>query len=132
MRKRLLHLRRDERGMSFVWIGLGFMAFLSASTLAIDVGLFMTSRAQSQNAADAGALAGATALAFDSFTDRTASGPAVSSALSTARANKVIGGLPSVAPPNVEFLMGPAGISNRVKVTVFRDAAHQSAIPTLM
>jgi hypothetical protein len=131
MRNRLLHLRRDERGMSFVWIGLGFMAFLSATTLAVDVGMMMTSRAQSQNSADAGALAGATALAFDSFTDRTATGPAVTSAMSTALKNKVIAGNVSIAPSNVEFPVGPTGLSNRVKVTVFRDAAHSSAIPTL-
>jgi hypothetical protein len=41
---------------------------LSASMLAIDVGMFMNARAQAQNAADAGAHAGATALAFNSFT----------------------------------------------------------------
>jgi Flp pilus assembly protein TadG len=131
MRNRLLHLRRDERGMSFVWIGLGFMAFLSATTLAVDVGMMMTSRAQSQNSADAGALAGATALAFDSFTDRTPTGPAVTSAMSTALKNKVIAGNVSIAPANIEFPVGPTGLSNRVKATVFRDAAHNSAVPTL-
>jgi Flp pilus assembly protein TadG len=132
MRQRLLRLSRDERGMSTVWIGLGFMAFLSATTLAIDVGLFMTSRAQAQNSADGGALAGATALAFDSFTDHSPTGPAVSSAISTALANKVVAANVSIAPSNVEFLTGPNGTQNRVRVTVFRDAAHSSAIPTLM
>ena len=48
--------------MSFVYVGMGFMAFLSATTLAIDVGMFMTARSQAQNSADAGALAGAVAL----------------------------------------------------------------------
>ena len=61
---RLLHrLHRDERGMSLVFVGMGFMAFLAASTLAIDVGMFMTARTQAQTAADAAALAGAVALA---------------------------------------------------------------------
>ena len=46
------------------------MAFLSASILAIDVGMLMTARSQAQNSADAGALAGATALGFDDFDDR--------------------------------------------------------------
>ena len=63
MRSRWTHLRREERGMSLVWLGMGFMAFFAASTLAIDVGMFMTARSQAQNAADAGALAGATSLA---------------------------------------------------------------------
>jgi Flp pilus assembly protein TadG len=138
MWNRLLHLRHDETGMSFVFIGAGFMAFLTATTLAIDVGMFMTARSQSQNAADAGALAGATSLAFDSFTDHSATGPAVSSALSTSRANLVMAGKVSVAPADVEFLVGPNGTQNRVKVSVYRDAAHNNdqgqpnTIPTLM
>ena len=55
MNKRLRHLRNDERGMSFVFVGLGFMAFMSATILAIDVGMLMTARAQAQTSADAGA-----------------------------------------------------------------------------
>ena len=70
--------------MSYVFVGLGFMAFLSASMLAIDVGMLMTSRNQAQNSADAGALAGATALVFDSFTDGAPTGPVVTSALAGA------------------------------------------------
>ena len=70
-------LRRNERGFSFVFVGLGFMAFLAATTLAIDVGMFMTARSQAQNSADAGALAGAVSLAFNDFNDRSASGPAI-------------------------------------------------------
>ena len=34
----------------------GFMAFLAATTLAIDVGMYMVARSQAQNSADAGAL----------------------------------------------------------------------------
>ena len=49
----LQRLRHDERGMSFVFVGAGFFAFLAATTLAIDVGMFMTARSQSQTAADA-------------------------------------------------------------------------------
>ncbi len=59
MTNRLRRLGRDEAGMSYVFIGLGCMAFLSASMLAIDVGMLMTARNQAQNSADAGALAGA-------------------------------------------------------------------------
>src|SRR5262249_46528716 len=98
----------------------------------IDVGMFMTARSQSQNSADAGALAGATALAFDSFTDHSVGGPAVSSALATARPKPVISQVPSLGPNNGEFLNGPSGLQNRVKVTVFRDSDHGSQIPTLM
>jgi Flp pilus assembly protein TadG len=131
MRNRLHDLRRDERGMSFVFVGLGFMAFVAASTLAIDVGMFMTARSQAQNAADAGALAGATALAFNDFDDRSAGGPAVQSAVNTALANTVIGSAPSATPADVSFPTGPTG-NNRVKVNVYRTGARSNAIPTLI
>jgi Putative Flp pilus-assembly TadE/G-like len=41
--------------MSFVFVSLSLMAFLAASMLAIDVGMLMTARTQSQRSADAGA-----------------------------------------------------------------------------
>jgi len=125
-------IRNDERGMSFVFVSLGFLAFLTATTLAIDVGMFMTGRSQAQNSADAGALSGATALVFDSFTDRTPSGPVVSSALSAARANNVISQPVSVGSGDVEFPNDPSGQPTRVKVTVYRTSARSNAVPTLM
>ena len=131
MWKKFRNLRRDERGMSFVFIGLGFMAFVAASTLAIDVGMFMTARSQAQTAADAGALAGATALAFNDFDDRSVGGPAVQSAVNTAIANTVIGSAPSTTPSDVTFPSGPTG-NNRVKVNVFRTDARSNPIPTLI
>ena len=45
--------------MSLIIVGAGFMALMAASMLAIDIGMIMTARSQSQNAADAGAMAGA-------------------------------------------------------------------------
>ncbi len=133
MRLRLLHrIRRDERGLAFVYVGVGFMAFLAATTLAIDVGMFMTARSQAQNSADAGALSGAIALVFNSYTDRSSSGPAVQSALSAARANAVIGGTVSVVPTDVTFPNDPNGQPTRVHVSVYRTAARSNPVPTLM
>src|SRR5688500_14293062 len=109
MSNRLRRLGEDEQGMTYVFIGLGFMAFLSASMLAIDVGMLMTARNQAQNSADAGALAGATALLFDNYDDRTASGPAVTSAINAATGNKVMSGVVSVNPADVTFPLDPAG-----------------------
>src|SRR3954452_22827617 len=109
MHQRILHLGRDERGMSLVFVSVAFMAALSATTLAIDVGMFMTARSQAQNAADAGALAGAVALYFNDFDDRTSTGPAVTSAISAARANAVMAAAPSVLPADVTFPNDPAG-----------------------
>jgi Flp pilus assembly protein TadG len=118
--------------MSLVFVGFGMMAFLGASMLAIDVGMLMTSRNQAQNSADAGALAGATALVFDSYDDRSSTGPAVTSALAAATANGVIGSTVSVTPADVEFQNDDAGESNRVKVTVFRTAARGNPLSTLV
>jgi hypothetical protein len=133
MLQRLRHLRDDERGMSLVFVAAGFMSFMTATTLAIDVGMFMTARSQAQNAADAGALAGAVALVNNSYTDRSPSGPAVQSAILTAKENAVIRGSVEIEPSDVTFPVGPGGLNNRVSVQVFRTAARNgSAIPTLL
>ena len=121
------HLRDDERGMSFVFVGIGMMAFLSAAMLAIDVGLFMVARSQAQNSADAGALAGAVALVFDDFTDRSAGGPAVQNAVVAAQANEVAGTPVSVTPADVTF-----PTQERIKVDVFRSAGRANPLGTLV
>ena len=54
MRNRIQHLRRDERGMTMAFVAMGFMAFLTATTLAIDVAFVMSARSQAQNAAATG------------------------------------------------------------------------------
>lgn len=130
---RTRHLRRDERGFWAASVGLGFMALFAATTLAVDVGMYMTARSQAQNAADAGALSGATALVFNSFTNRTKTGPAVVSAVSTAQANAVIGETPSVTPADVTFPVDPAtGQSNRIRVDVYRNDARGNPLNTMI
>ena len=130
---RLRRLRRDESGMSYVFIGLGMMAFLSASMLAIDVGMLMTSRNQAQTSADAGALAGATALVFNDYTDRSTTGPAVTQARNAALANTVMGVNVSVNASDVTFPAHPtSGEFNRVKVDVFRTGARGNPVSTLI
>ena len=131
MRNRLRHLRHDERGMTMAFVAMGFMAFLTATTLAIDVGMYMSARSQAQNAADAGALSGAVALAFNDFDNRNASGPAVSAAVSAAKANAMVGESPSVLPSDVTFPNDPSGNPTRVKVAVYRNAARLNQIPTI-
>ena len=124
---RLQRIGKDESGMTYVFMGLGMMAFLSASMLAIDVGMLMTARSQAQNAADAGALAGATALLFDDWDDRTANGPAVTSAIAAATGNTVMAGSVSVLPADVTF---PA--VDQVQVTVRRTASRGNPVSTLI
>ena len=118
--------------MTYVFVGLGFMAFLSASMLAIDVGMLMTARNQAQNSADAGALAGATALLYDDYADRTPTGPAVTNAINTSTGNRVMSGNVSVNPDDVEFLNDPTGEPNRVRVTVRRTASRGNPVSTLI
>ena len=133
LRQRFRHARCDERGFSLIWAGFGFMALFAATTLAVDVGMLMTARTQAQTAADAGALAGATALAFNSFTDHSATGPAVTSAMNTATANRVVGAAPSVTPSDVTFLDDPdTGQADIVQVWVHRTAARGNAVPTML
>ena len=129
---RIQRLRRDESGMSYVFIGFSMMAFIAASMLAIDVGMLMTARSQAQNAADAGALAGATALIYDNWDDRTPTGPAVTNAINAATQNKVMSGNVSVGPADVEFPLDPFGDPNRVKVTVYRNTAHGNPLNTMI
>lgn len=129
---RFRRLGRDESGMTYVFMGMGMMAFLSASMLAIDVGMLMTARSQAQNSADAGALAGATALVFDDYDDRSPGGPAVTNARTAAVRNTVMAGAVSVNVEDVQFLNDPSGEPNRVRVTVRRTASRGNPVSTLI
>ena len=129
---RLRRLRGDQSGMTYVFIGLGMMAFISGSMLAIDVGMLMTSRSQAQNSADAGALAGATALVFNDWDDRSAGGPAVTHAISASQTNQVMGKNVSVTPGDVVFLPGSNGEQNRVQVSVYRTSARGNPVNTFI
>jgi Flp pilus assembly protein TadG len=122
----------DEAGFSLVFVAVGLMGFLAVSMLAIDVGMLMTARNQAQNSADAGALAGATALAFNNYDDRSSTGPAVTNALAAARSNQVMAANVSVLPADVVFLNNPAGVNNRVQVSVYREASRGNPVSTLI
>ena len=127
MSRRLARFRTDERGMALVFAGLGMLGFLAATTLAIDVGMFMVSRSQAQNSADAGALAGAIALVFDDPNDQSAGGPSVQNAVAAAGANQVMGDAVSVTPGDVTF-----PTADRVKVDVFRTSTRGNPLATLV
>ena len=127
-----VHGWRGERGISLIYVTVGFFGFFVATTLAIDVGMLMTARSQAQNAADGGALAGAIALALDDYDDRTADGPAVTAAVDVARENLVIHEDVSVGPDDVTFPAAPNGELNRVKVTVYRTEDRQNPLETFI
>jgi Putative Flp pilus-assembly TadE/G-like len=132
MLKRIRKFCRDERGMSFAFVGVGLMTFMAAATLAVDVGMFMTARTQAQTSADAGALAGVTALVFNNWNDRGPTGPAVQSSISAAQQNNVMGGVVSVQTGDVTFPVDSFGQANEVKVDVFRTAGRTNPVKTLL
>lgn len=116
---------RGERGMTLVMVATGMMAFLSATMLAVDVGMLMVARTESQNAADAGAMAGAVALAFDDYDDKTATGPAVRNAIAAATAgdNSVMHAQASVLVEDVTF-----PTPSRVRVRVQRSGVRGNPV----
>jgi hypothetical protein len=122
----------NETGMSMVLVSVGFMAFFAATTLAIDVGMFVAARTQAQNSADAAALGGAVALVYNDWDDRTAEGPAVQSAINTGLANKVMHANISIGPADISFPVDANGEANMVKATVFRTMNRNNPVPTLI
>ena len=131
--ERVRQVRRDERGSSLVMIGFSLMALFAATMLAIDVGMLMTARTQAQTSADAGALAGATALVYNSFTNHSSSGPAVAGAINTAKTNLVVGREVSVTPADVTFPFNSVtGQADQVQVTVYRTRARSNPISTMI
>jgi hypothetical protein len=61
--------RRRDAGAVLVHVAVAMMGLLAFSALTIDLGSLWVARAQAQNAADAGALAGGVALAYVNPTD---------------------------------------------------------------
>src|SRR4030095_2605227 len=94
----------DDRGAIMIHVALALLALIAFSAFVVDMGAMWVSRRQAQNAADAGALAGAVALMKDS-------GPtteAAKSALHWANNNAIFGTPNSAANVRVTF-SGPAG-----------------------
>ena len=60
-------LRKEEDGQSLVMVALLFVVLLGFSALVIDVGMLYVTKAELQNAADAGALAGAAVPLIDTI-----------------------------------------------------------------
>jgi hypothetical protein len=123
----------DDRGAILVHVAVGLLMLTALSAFAIDFGLFWLGRRQAQNAADAGALAGAVALGFDNGNDKSDTGPAKESAHTTAIANLIGGQVPAVdIDADITFPVCPDGTSTCIRVDVYRDAAHGNALPTFM
>ena len=127
MRNNLRRFVDDERGMSLVFVGVGFMALLAATTLAIDVGMFMTARSQAQNAADAGAHAGAVALRVQQLHQSNPQRAGGSERDQRGDEEQGHGRAVYVTSADVTFPLDPAGTADRVQVQVYRTAAKLNA-----
>ncbi|HXT72027.1 MAG TPA: pilus assembly protein TadG-related protein [Vicinamibacterales bacterium] len=123
----------SERGAVLVHVALALLALMAFSTFVIDYGVLWTARRQAQNAADAAALAGAVALAFDNPSDFSNSGPAKTSAYQVVMSHPVWGQQPVVnITTDITFPACPDDASsNCIRVDVYRDASHGNPLPTI-
>jgi Flp pilus assembly protein TadG len=134
--------RRPQRGAILLNVAIGMMVFIGVTAFVVDHGVLMVGRNQAQNAADAGALAGAVAMAFDTngWTDRTPTGPARAAALQVARSNGIWGQVPNVnVNTDVVFTNAPAamcpqdanGLTPCLRVDVYRNQQRGNPLPSI-
>jgi Flp pilus assembly protein TadG len=114
--------RSSERGAVLIQVAVCILVLLAFSAFVVDYGTMWASRGQAQTSADAGALAGAVALAFDSSTDIPG---AKAKALAMARQNVVWGATPDVQLSDITVGPCPPGAPGLpdtcVKVDVYRN-----------
>ena len=123
---------RNSRGAVLVHVAFAMLALLALSSFVFDYGVMWVSRGQVQNAADAGALAGAIALAFDYDTQENAK----LKAQAVARRNLVFS-----EPPDVDIALNDVSIEpcpftpglppdTCVRVRAFRNQERSNPLPT--
>jgi Flp pilus assembly protein TadG len=120
----------SERGAVLVQVAIAILVLTALTTFVVDQGVMWVSRGQAQNAADAGALSGAIARAYDELASPPANdGKAFNSARGAALANIVW-----TAPPTVQVSWAcPAGVTGScVRVDTFRNGQFASTpLPTI-
>jgi len=133
---------RSNRGAILLNVATGLMVFIGVTAFVVDYGVMWVGRGQAQNAADAGALAGAVAMAFDTngWTDRTPTGPARASALRMTQVHSIWGQPPNVNVNTDVFFTGlpaamcPAdanGLTPCIRVDVYRNQARSNPLPAI-
>jgi Flp pilus assembly protein TadG len=123
---------RSESGISLIHVALLLFVFMGFSMFVVDYGVLWVARVQAQNAADAGALAGATARGYDELADPPAAdGAAYQSAHAAAARHGVMGEFPNATVLFACPAFVPAGIKC-TRVDVFRDGVTNgsTALPT--
>jgi hypothetical protein len=130
-----------EDGAIFVHVLVAMVALLMISGIIVDQGVMMVARTQAQAAADAGALAGATAFAYDND-DRSDDGPAKTAAYEFARKTGIWGAQADVTDPttgdatDVKFydddpdsFPDDCEDSDCIRVDVYRNQERENGIP---
>jgi Flp pilus assembly protein TadG len=123
-------------------LAVGLMVFIGMMAFVVDYGVMWVGRGQAQNAADAGALAGAVALALDTngWTDRTVTGPARTAAHQMAQSNLIWSQAPSVNVATDVFFTGLPlamcppdvnGLTPCIRVDVYRNQTRGNPLPVI-
>jgi hypothetical protein len=125
MRPNLHRRAASEQGTVFIHVAIALFALFGIMAYVFDLGIVWVSRGQAQNAADAGALSGALARAFDDFDDPpVADGIADTSGRLAALANSVWSAAPGV---NMSWNC-PTGVVGRcARADVYRNGEFASA-----
>ena len=129
MTRRVTH-RKGEQGAIVIQVAISLFMLMCFLAFVCDYGVVWESRAQAQNSADAGALAGAIARGYDDYTNPPAAGgPVETAARLVAQRNTVWGQAGGVG---VSYNC-PAGVSGGgcVRVDVYRNGTNgSSTLPT--
>ena len=131
--------RSSEGGAILLHVAIAMMTLIAVNTFVVDYGVMWVGRRQAQNAADAGALAGAVAMAFDpdGLIDRTETGPARQAARQVALSNGIWGEAPDVniatdvffTDQPVNECRDPDGNARCIRVNVYRNQERGNSFP---
>jgi hypothetical protein len=120
----------SQRGAVLILVAVALLALIALTTFVTDYGIMWVSRGQAQTAADAGALSGAGALAWDNPSDFAT---AKLKARAVALQNGVFGAAPDVQLTDITFPPCPPGSPGLpdtcVKVDTFRNLARGNPLP---
>jgi hypothetical protein len=118
----------SERGAALVTMAMVLLAFFGLATFVIDYGVFWVSRHQAQNAADAGAIAGAIARAYDDFDNPPAAGGAANSIASQVAGKNLVWGNAAATTAQTSFTCPPEVVTSPrcVRVDVYRNGENSS------
>lgn len=121
---------RSDTGAVLVHAALVIIGLMALSTFVIDYGVLWAARRQAQNAADAGALAGAVHMMYD--TNLVANSDVLTTATDVTLQNRVWATAPAVtAVFECPAYVAVGATVDCIRVDVFRDQAHNNPLPMI-